>query len=449
MSAPPKVSHKRQSMRNRLRWHNLPSWIRELGEPAIATGRSRKYAAGTALVLAAALNSCSGARPLKSQPAARVQAATVCRMEIRQEISAEAIVFPIHEATIVPKISAPIAKFYVNRGDDVRSGQLLAVLANRDLVAAVAESKGAYEEAQANYQNATKAVLPVQMHAAEQNLQNARAAFHSAQYLYQSDQALYEQGALAKEILDRAQVASVQAKNNMAIAQKRLQALRAIGETSEVKAAEGQLEAAKGKYEAATAELAYSEIRSPITGVVTNRPLYQGAMATAGTPLMTIMDTARIVARSHIPQQQAELLKTGDSAKISTPGETTAVAGKVILVSPALDPDSTTVEIWVESPNPHGQFIPGAAVNVTITSKTVPNALTVPAAALVMKPNQAPYVVLIGADGRAHRRNVQVGIKQANTVQITAGLREGERVVTADAYGLPDDVRVQVEKTNS
>ena len=84
------------------------------------------------------------------------------------------------------------------------------------------------------------------------------------------------------------------------------------------------MQSAKGKYLGAEAQLSYSEIRSPINGVVTDRPLYPGEMAAAGTPLLTVMDTTSVVARAHIPQEQAALLKVGDKATVVIPSAVSA-----------------------------------------------------------------------------------------------------------------------------
>ena len=117
---------------------------------------------------------------------------------------------------------------------------------------------------------------------------------------------MYEQGALAKRQLDQAQVALIQAQTQEQAADQKLQKMEAVSNAAQQKSAAGQLAAAQGKYQGAQAELAYSEIRSPIAGVITDRPLYQGEMAAAGTPLITVMDVSRIVARAHIPESQAE-----------------------------------------------------------------------------------------------------------------------------------------------
>src|SRR5881227_1201017 len=101
----------------------------------------------------------------------------------------------------------------------------------------------------------------------------------------------------------------------------------------------------------AEAQLSYSEIRSPIAGVITDRPLYPGEMASTSAPLLTVMDISSVIAKIHVPQADALLLRKGDKAVIEVSGLEKFPA-TVMLVSPALDPNSTTVEVWVQAKNP-------------------------------------------------------------------------------------------------
>ncbi len=90
-----------------------------------------------------------------SEPVVAVQMVKAERKPIRQIVTTEAILFPRKQAAVTPKITAPVRKFYVNRGSRVHAGELLAVLENRDLFGAVTDSKGAFEQAQASYQTTT------------------------------------------------------------------------------------------------------------------------------------------------------------------------------------------------------------------------------------------------------------------------------------------------------
>ena len=290
----------------------------------------------------------------EAEPVVTVQAAVAERGTIEQVITADAILFPKDQAAITPKITAPVKAFYVNRGSPVHRGELLAVMENRDLAAAEVDNKGAYEQAQAAYGIATSSSLPEEWQKAEFDLKAAKQEYEAQQKIYDSRKVLYEQGALPRKDFDQSAVAAIQAKANYEIAQRHLTALEAAGKKDQMKLAKGQLTSAQGKYEGAAAQLSYSEIRSPIDGVVTERPLYPGETAPAGTPLLIIMDTSSVIARAHIPQAAAATLKVGDAATLTAPGDI-QVNGKVTLVSPALDPNSTTVEVWVAAPNPDGK----------------------------------------------------------------------------------------------
>jgi HlyD family secretion protein len=236
-----------------------------------------------------------------------------------------------------------------------------------------------------------------------------------------------------------------QARNQYAIAKRHLDALMAIGKEQELKAAAGQLESAKGKYLGAQAQLSYSEIRSPIDGVITDRPLYPGEMATAGTALLTVMDTSAVIAKAHIPQADAAVLKLGDKGTITVPGIEDPIEGRVTVVSPALDPSSTTVEVWLEAKNPKQQLKPGTSVQLSITARTIQDALIVPASAVISAPDGTSAVMLAGADGKAHQKAVKVGIRQGSDVQILEGVSASDKVVSSGAYGLPDNTKIKAE----
>jgi multidrug efflux pump subunit AcrA (membrane-fusion protein) len=398
--------------------------------------------AATAILLISA--ACSGEKPDK-EPTVSVQVAPVEKTTIEHVIKAQAILFPRQQAAIVSKISAPVQKFLIKRGSPVHEGQLLAVLENRDLSAAAQENKGAYSQAEATYETTTSAGLPEEMQKAEAEAQQSKQALEAQEKVYQSRQQLYEQGALPRKELDQSGVEIVQARNQYALAKRHLDTLVAIGKAQELKGAAGQLESAKGKYLGAEAQLSYSEIRSPINGVVTDRPLYPGEMSAAGTPIVTVMDVSSVIAKAHIPQADAALLKVGDKGTVTVPGFDQPVEGKVTVVSPALDPNSTTIEIWLEAKNPKQQLKPGTSVQLSLTAKTVKDALVVPAAAVITAADGTTAVMVAGSDGKAHQKTVKLGIHQDDDVQILEGVNEGDKVVATGAYGLPDNTKIKIE----
>ena len=407
--------------------------------------RHRKLAA-TAVAIAALLLplGCSSDKGDK-EPVVTVHVAPVEKTTIQHTVQAQAILFPRQQAAIVPKISAPVQKFLVKRGSPVHEGQLLAVLENRDLAAAAQDTRGAYDQAQASYETTTAASLPEEIRKAEADAQQSQQALDAQEKVFQSRQQLFDQGALPRKELDQSRVDLTAARNQNAIARQHLDKLMAIGKQQELKAAAGQLESAKGKYLGAQAQLGYSEIRSPIAGVITDRPLYPGEMASAGTPLITVMDTSSVIAKAHIPQNDAAALKIGDKGAMTVPGLEQPIEGKVTVVSPALDPNSTTVEVWFEAKNPKHQLKPGSSVQLSLTAQTVKDALVVPVSSILTAPDGSTTVMVAGSDGRAHQQTVKLGIRNGDDVQVTDGVSGNDKVIASGAYGLPDKTKIKVE----
>ncbi len=392
----------------------------------------------------AGITGCSKSEK-EADPVVTVQVAQVKQAEIENSITSEAVLFPLQQAAITPKISAPVKHFYVNRGSRVKAGELLATLEDRDLAASEVENKGALSQAEAVYANATASGLPEEFRKAELDVEATRQAFEAEQKLYESRQNLYQQGALPRKDLDQARVSFTQAKSQYEIAQQHWNALQAGGKEQELKSASGQLQSARGKYLGSQAQLSYSEIRSPISGFITDRALYAGEMAAAGTPLLVVMDTSSVIAKAHIPQKNAFLLKVGNHAELTVPGSEDKIPARITVVSPATDANSTTIEIWAQATNPGNHLHPGTTVQLAVTAQKVDNAILVPASAVLNQPEGGPAVMIVGADSRAHLQPVQVGIESDGQVQITSGLKVNQPVIINGSYGLPDNTRVKIE----
>jgi HlyD family secretion protein len=397
-----------------------------------------------ALVFPLCFTACSKSEK-EAEPVVSVQVAVVKQASIERVINAEAVLFPLQQAAMTPKLSAPVKRFYVNRGSRVKAGQLLATLEDRDLAASEIENKGALSQAEASYATATASGLPEEFRKAELDVEAAKQGLDAEQKLYDSRQNLFQQGALPRKDLDQARVSLTQAKSQYEIAQHHWNALQAGGKEQELKSASGQLQAARGRYLGSQAQLSYSEIRSPINGVITERALYPGEMAAGGVSLLVVMDTSSVIAKAHIPLKDAAVLKLGSHAELTVPGSDEKIPAKITVVSPATDPNSTTVEIWAQAANPANHLRPGTTVQLSVIARNIDGAIQVPAAAILDQPEGGPAVMIAGADNRAHLQAVQVGVENADDVQITAGVKAGQQVIVNGAYGLPDNTRIKIE----
>jgi len=397
-----------------------------------------------ALLLAILLTSCDKKEEKEVEAVTPVQVAPVEQATIHRIVETDAVLWAHDQATVMPKISAPVQKFLANRGDHVKAGQLLAVLENRDLRAAAAANKGQVDQAEANLRTTTGVTLPESTVKAQTDVQSAQQQVDAAQKLLESRRNLFQQGALARRLVDEAEVQYATAKAALDTAREHLRAQQSVGNQEQVRAAQGQLEAARGQYQSAEAQVAYSEVRSPLTGVIADRPVFPGDLASTGQPLFTIMDIGRIVARANVPQAQATAIKVGNPASIKLTNGSTEVPGKVTVVSPATDPASTTVQVWIEANNPAEQLKPGATAHVTIDVATIKDAAVVPAAAIVSGEEGSAAVMTVSASNTAHLKKVEVGVREGDKVQIVSGVSPGDQVITVGAIGLEDKAKVRI-----
>src|SRR5580700_3029518 len=244
---------------------------------------------------------CSSKGEVEASPTVTVQVDAAEKGPIQRKVVTDAVLYPRDQAAIVPRVVSSIEKWNVEKGSHVKAGQLLGELENQDLTGAAMKSQGGYTQAEVTYQ------MTVQKSA--QDLKFAKQSLDSAQKLYDGRAALFKEGAVSAKDLDDASVALTQAKNTYDLAQKQY----------DQKTAEGARDAAKGDTENANAQVSYTQIKSPIDGVVTDRPYYPGETPATGTPIITVMDLSQVVARAHIAQLEASNLKVGDPATITIP----------------------------------------------------------------------------------------------------------------------------------
>jgi HlyD family secretion protein len=365
-------------------------------------------------------------------PAAPVEVAKAEKTTIHRVVESDAILFSVNQANITAKISAPVKAFNVNRGDHVKAGQVLGVLEDRDLTA------------QAAYTTATGAQMPEDLIRAQADLKSQQQTVEAATKVYESRVELQKQGALAQKLVEDAKVTQVQAQALLENARQHLKSLETVGRTEQVKSLQAQLDAAKARYEAAAAQLSYTEVRSPISGVVSDRPLYAGEMAQSGTAIIAVMDISSVIARANIPVKEAGDVRAGRSATITGPGG--ELQGRVTVVSPAVDPNTTTVEVWIQAANPGEKLKPGTSVHVAISAQDIKNAIVVPVAALLTFDEGGEKVMVVGSDSLAHEHKVEVGVREGGKVQILSGVAEGDDVITVGGLGLDDKAKVTTAK---
>ena len=400
------------------------------------------FVALSLLVLAA----CSKPQETEKAPAP-VQVTSVTQATIRRIVGGDGAIFPRDQASIVPKISAPVQKFYVNRGDHVKQGQLLAVLENRDLIDTAAESKGALAQAESNLRSTEGATVPAAVVKAEADLEAARESRESTLKVLESRRQLFKEGALAGRQVDESQVAYSQADAQYRQARENLRALQSVSKEEQIKTAAAQVQSAKAHLESQEQQVVYTRITSPMSGIVADRPINVGEMAAQGSPMITVMDISRVVARVDIPQADAAFVKLGQTATLTQPDTKEEVEGKVTVVSPAADPGTTTVQVWIQIDNPGERLKPGTAIHAAIATEIHKAATVVPVAAILPGEEGGTAVLTVSPDSIVHKRAVTLGVREGSQVEILSGANPGEEVVVVGGMGLDDKTKVKVVTT--
>ena len=392
---------------------------------------SRIFAAISILTAAA----CGPAAEEASAPVVTVDVAPVLVSTIQQIVRADAVVYPRQQSAIVPKIAGPIHAVHVQRGAKVRAGQLLLELESRDLAGAAAESRAGAAQADATYETAARATLPQEVQKGELDVRAAKDALDAQQAMYDGRLALYKEGAIAQKDVNDALSGLSQARSLYETSRRRLDDLRGFASEQALKAAAAQRDGARARDTTSQAQLEYARITSPIDGVVTDVPFYPGESAPSGAPVVTVMDLSRVIARAHVSQGDAAVLALGNDANLIGPAGV-PIPGKVSQISPALDPGSTTVEVWVQADNADGRLRAGASVRVELIARTITDTLVIPQRAVVTASTGSTFAIVVDNDNKPHLRKVTVGVRDSGNAQVTDGLENGQRVATTGVFEL-------------
>ncbi|WP_425059336.1 Efflux pump periplasmic linker BepF [Sporomusa carbonis] len=296
-------------------------------------------------------------------------------------------------AIISAKIAGRIEQILVEDGQPVSAGQPLVRLESVELANAVRSSSDAVQRAMANYEN--------------------------VEADYRRYQALYAQNAISKQTLD--------------------------GAETKLKVAQADLSTAKAALSTAEQQYDYSVVTAPVSGVVANRAAVIGQVVAAGGPLMSVESIGEVYAVVNIEQKDLGVVKPGMAAEITVDAYPDKVfAGTIEIMNPAAAVANRMYRTKIKIDNRENLLKPGMFVKVSIvTGQPVP-VLAVPQAAIFQK--QGLYYVYVLENGKAARRQVEIGSVLGDFIEIKTGLADQAQVITSNVNKLKDGDTVQVGK---
>jgi len=391
----------------------------------------------------------SAASEKEAEPVVSVRVAKAEKQQIAAPISAVGTIFPREQATVAAKVSAQIKQMALLKNKLVKAGEVIAVLESRDLLAQRNEALAALNQERANERSVTTGTIP-QTNAQDQKaLRDAQAKVRTARATYERRQALFAKGGISQKDLEASQFELTTAENELRLAEQTVTLRTKSLNPNDIALAAAKVAQAQQHLATLDAQLSYSVIRAPITGLVTDQFQYEGEFAAAGGKLVNIADVNQVIVKAPFSDTVAAQLKVGDTATV-VPTDTTAeeLKGQITLLSRSSDPANRTVEVWVALANGAGKLRANGAAQITISAQGKNDAIVVPASAVTLEASNANEgtVMVVGDDSIARETKVTVGIRSNDKIEITEGLKGGETVVIEGNFSLADGTKVEIAK---
>lgn len=205
-----------------------------------------------------------------------------------------------------------------------------------------------------------------------------------------------------------------------------------------------EYDAQKAEVDLARLDFAYTSIRAPIKGFISERLVRAGNLVKLHEPVYRITGYDPLLAILHVPERELSVLRKGLEVSMSVdawPGE--SFLGEVIRISPVIDPATGTFRVTAEITD-HGNMLkPGLFGRVGILYDLHQDVPVIPRSAVITE-DETSHVFVIDDEGSASRRDVQLGYEREGLIEVLAGLAQGETVVTAGKGSLSDGTQVEV-----
>jgi RND family efflux transporter MFP subunit len=350
-----------------------------------------------------------------SAPPVKVTARTV-KLEPRPSwYEATGTVNAVTTSAIASKVMGTVLDVRVRVGDRVRAGQVLAVIDARDLESSLAQAKAGEQEARSAVAEADNGVA-----AAKAQLDLARSTF-------QRMDALFKKTSISNQEFDeaRARLASAEAAYRMAVSKR--------------EQLDSRIAQARQQVESASVVRGYSEIRSPFAGVVTDRKVEPGQMATPGAPLLTVERGGAYRLEAAVEEAMLRQLRLGQRVAVRLDALDQTLNGTVQEIAPTVDPGSRTVLVKVQLPA--APLVRSGLFGKLRLPSESRSALMIPEGALLDR--NGSQTVLVVENGLARSRAVTTGDRVDGRVEVLSGLMEGDRVIAPRPAALADGARVE------
>ncbi len=324
-----------------------------------------------------------------------VEMGTVKRGDLAAYLTVVGNLIGLQTVEVAPKTGGRLMSVSVQLGDRVRRGQVMAKIEDREILEQVNQAEASLEVSKAT-------------------IRQREADLKVAELNFDRSKNLFERQLLAKQSLDDAES-------------------RYMAAEAQIDLSKAQLMQTDARLQELRINLQNTTVTSPVDGFVGKRHVDPGAMVSQNSPIASVVEISRLKLIVNVVEKDLRLVNAGDSGEVEVdayPGE--KFPGRIARVAPILDPATRTASMEVEIQNTDNRLKPGMYARVSLTVEERKGTLVAPKSAVIDFESRRG-VWMPNDEKRARFVPVQLGIEDASHIEITAGLKEGDRIVTTGA----------------
>ena len=388
------------------------------------------------------LAGCGGQKPQRGPMALDVDVAAAKRQDIATFLTLDGQIAPLRDSTIAFQQSGPVTEIYVNQGDRVSTGELLARIDDSTLRAQLAQVQAQIAQSAAQAQS-SQLNVPITAANTSQAVQSAKAALDNAKLTYDQDSQLFKQGYVSQSQLEQARSAYVAAQTQYqtAISNRGTTGVQ----NAQAQAAQEAVKSAQAQANILRTQIGQTSLYAPFDGVVTARLMDPGAMATPGNPVLRVSQVDAVWININVPDEDLGFIHAGTPVTFSTSqlsGRT--FSGHVDTVNAVPTQGTLSYQARVRQPNPGALLRGGMLVSVTIQKERHHDVIVVPRAA-VAQTDQGANVFIVTGKNKAEQVPVQIGVQTDTLSEVSSPrVSPGTLVITTRPDALQNGSTVAI-----
>ncbi|PRX18512.1 RND family efflux transporter MFP subunit [Orenia metallireducens] len=347
----------------------------------------------------------------------------------------------IKTAQVTPQAQGEVEAVYVEVGDRVKKGAKLLQLDQDAALIQLKQAEASVKAAQANLTKLLKGAKEEEIASLEAQLKQAKSAYEQAKSAYTRQQKLFEESIISKQTLEQAESQYIASESGYKSAQLSLKLAKEGATAEEIKALEAQVAQAKAGLESAKLVLSKTTVVAPIEGIVSRVDVSEGEVASMQS-VIGITNIDRIKVMTYVSQSVVNKLRITQEVKVELEAIKQSFTGQIKSISPVADQQKKSFPVEIIIENPNNTLKSGMYTEVILDTDTVSGAVVISEDDILN--DQAGDYIYVAEDGKAVRRDVEVGLTNGKEAVILRGVEVGDKIIVSGQDQVKQGTNVEV-----